>query len=346
MLQSDKDRGVREVAAFSLGEIESPNAVEALTSELSKGDAPRARIVEALGKIAAALPQSSEVQKKEIGKTILAVLAFEARRRSRPDSEVILQGLTASLRARPEGAGAVVAEFLSYSESRIRSDAGNTLARLRAADGNAELRKLLTSDPDANVRANAARVLGATEDQAAFDGLVDRALNDEDSRVRVSAIRALVSLREKEPRVATALASKGCQRQLLKEGNRLYHERDGECLELVTAIGRVFQGTGDEGMLAKLEHWRWDFRGPSPEPEVALVRISPEAYLAKLGDEAAAKSRVRGAMLSDWRYASGLAQALGEIAGLPDSIKDKKLLAGRAETLLRTMLEYPRSKPS
>ncbi len=30
------------------------------------------------------------------------------------------------------------------------------------------LRKLLTTDPDPNVRANAARVLGATEDKEAF----------------------------------------------------------------------------------------------------------------------------------------------------------------------------------
>ncbi len=345
LMQNDNDRSVRSLASFALGEIESPNAVAALTSELSKGDAPRARIVEALGKIAAALPQANEREKKEIGKTILAVLTFEARRRSRPDSEVVLLALTATLRARPEGAGAVVAQFLSYSDPRIRSDAGNTLARLRAADGNAELRKLLSTDPDANVRANAARVLGATEDKIAFDDLL-RALKDEDSRVRVSAIRALASLKDKEPKVAKALASKGCQRYLLKRGNTLYHERDAECLELVTAIGRVFQGTGDQEMLGRLEHWQWDFHGSPPEPEIALVRISPHAYLAKLGDGAAAKSRARGAMLSDWRHGSSLAQALGEIAVLPDSTKDKKQLAGRAETQLRTMLEYPRSRPS
>jgi len=346
LLQSDKDRSVRSLAAFSLGEIESLKAVEALTSELSKGDAPRARIVEALGKIAAALPQGNEAQKKEIGKTILGILTFEARRQSRPDAEVILMALTATLRARPEGAGAVVAEFLSYSDPRIRSDAGNTLARLRAADGNAELRKLLTTDPDPNVRANAARVLGATEDKAASDGLVDRASNDPDSRVRVSAMRALASLKAKEPKVAEALASKTCQRHLLKRGNVLYHERDAECLELVTAIGRVFQGTGDQEMLRKVEHWQWDLHGSPPEPEIALVRISPQAYLAKLGEEASAKAKVQREIVSDWRYGASLAQALGEIAVLPDSTKDKKQLAGRAETLLRSMLEYPRSKQS
>ena len=35
-MQSDKDRSVRSLAAFALGEIESLKAVEALTSELQK----------------------------------------------------------------------------------------------------------------------------------------------------------------------------------------------------------------------------------------------------------------------------------------------------------------------
>jgi len=46
------------------------------------------------------------------------------------------------------------------------------------------------------VRANAARVLGATEDKAAFEALLDRATKDADLRVRVSAIRALGSLKD------------------------------------------------------------------------------------------------------------------------------------------------------
>ncbi len=219
LLQSDEDDGVQAMAAFALGEIESPAATEALTEQLSKPDGTmlRARIVEALGKIAAALPQTNEEQKKQIGKTILGVLSFEAERRSSPDTDVILLALTAALRSRPEGAGKVVAEFLSYSDPRIRSDAGNTLARLRAKDGNEKLRNLLTSDPDANVRANAARVLGATEDKAAFEGLLNRALQDPDSRVRVSAIRALAGLKDQEPKVANALASMWCQRHLLKQ---------------------------------------------------------------------------------------------------------------------------------
>ena len=209
LLENDTDEAVRAMAAFALGEIESATAITPLTSQLDKRPNAeiRGRVVEALGKIAAALPATETQRKRTLGTAILGVLNFEARRHSKPDTEVILLALTATLRARPEGAGKVVAEFLTYSNPRIRSDAGNTLARLRANDGNETLRKLLTSDPDANVRANAARVLGATEDKAAFDGLLDRALADTDARVRVSAVRALASL--KDSRAAAPLLNKG-----------------------------------------------------------------------------------------------------------------------------------------
>ncbi|MFZ0064381.1 MAG: peptidylprolyl isomerase [Pyrinomonadaceae bacterium] len=337
LLQSDNDRGVRSMATFSLGEIESPKAVEALMSALSKGDAPRARIVEALGKIAAALPQASEVQKKEIGKTLLAVLTFEARRRSRPDSEVILQGLTATLRARPEGAGAVVAEFLSYSEPRIRSDAGNTLARLRAADGNAELRKLLTGDPDANVRANAARVLGATEDKTAFDGLVDRALHDPDSRVRVSSIRALASLKDQRA-IPPLMLFEGITRGA---SGPVQGSRVNELLELATALGRLAQNSNDEHIFSWVRLLR-GLTGPAPEVEVAQARISAARYLAEPGDQA--RKAAQAAMLTDWRFAASLAQGFGEVSALPDSASNKAKLFADAQQLLRGMLDYKNSE--
>ncbi|HET6670584.1 MAG TPA: HEAT repeat domain-containing protein, partial [Pyrinomonadaceae bacterium] len=338
LLQNDKDRGVRSIAAFSLGEIESPKAVETLTSELSKGDAPRARIVEALGKIAAALPQTNEVLKKELGKTILGVLTSEARRRSLPDSELILLALTATLRARPEGAGPVVAEFLSYSDPRIRSDAGNTLARLRAADGNAELRKLLTSDPDPNVRANAARVLGATEDKGAFDGLL-RALNDADSRVRVSSIRALAAL--KDPRAISPLMLYGTEITRGASGTA-QSAQVNELLELATTIGRLAQNSNDEHIFGWVKLLR-GLTGPAPEVEIALARISSARYLAEPADPADARRVGQAAMLTDWRFASSLAQGLGEVSALPDSAKDKAKLSAEAQQILRGMLDYENS---
>lgn len=271
LLQSDEDDGVQSMAAFALGEVESPTATEALTEQLSKRDGSmlRARIVEALGKIAAALPQTNEEQKKQIGKTILGVLSFESQRRSSPDTDVILLALTAALRARSEGAGKVVAEFLSYSDPRIRSDAGNTLARLRAKDGNEDLRKLLTSDPDANVRANAARVLGATEDKGAVEELLNRALQDPDSRVRVSAIRALGSVGDQK-----------IFNNLLERGKALSAKQEkNEVLEIVTTLGRLGQNAKSQPAIDWLQQLRsYD----APEVEIAFARISPQRYSVEL----------------------------------------------------------------
>ena len=116
----------------------------------------------------------------------------------------MLLGLTAALRAKPENAGPIVGRFANQIDPRIRAAVGNTLARLKLNEENEFLRKLLPTDPDAVVRANAARVLGATE-QSLFSRVTGSALKDEDSRVRVSAIRALGSL--KDARAAVPLMS-------------------------------------------------------------------------------------------------------------------------------------------
>lgn len=334
LLQEDKDDNVRAMAAFALGEIESASATEAMTAQLSKQEDAmvRGRIVEALGKIAAALPLANEEQKKLLGKTILGVLSFEAQRRSRPDSEVILFALTATLRARPEGAGKVIAEFLSYSDPRVRSDAGNSLARLRAKDGNEELRKLLTSDPDANVRANAARVLGATEDKAAFEGLLDRALKDPDSRVRVSAIRSLATL--KDPRAAEPMLETGIR--LLESSERKPSgkisllARQNELLEIASTVGRLMQGTEDKKAITWLKSLRAAMKVTAPESEIALARLAPK-YYPHLTNGESVRPRLnnkpfdissgdfertdRPILVSpDWRQAAAVAQGLAEIA--------------------------------
>jgi len=198
-LLNEKDAEIRAIAAFAIGEIESEagaNVLLAVVQNTAGSGEARARAIEALGKIAAALPKGQETRARELGATILEALKLEAARRSAADRLTVLLGLTAALRAKPANAGPVIAEFLSYSDPRVRADAANALARLRAKDGNDQLRKILTTDPDPIVRANAARVLGATEDKLAFAALADRALKDVDSRVRVSAIRALASLKD------------------------------------------------------------------------------------------------------------------------------------------------------
>ena len=318
LLREDKDTGVRAMAAFALGEIESADAIELLTAELNDPNNPtsvRARAIEALGKIVAALPKTEEARARSTGEIILRALSKEAG----SDSQLVLLGLTAALRARPEGAGKVIAPFLTNSNARVRADAANALARLRAKDGNAQLMKLLKDDPDPIVRANAARVLGATEEKAASTGLVD-ALRDTDQRVRVSAIRALATLKDDAAR--DALAAINC------EGDK------PECPELFAALGRVFQGTSNNNVVERLKHSRSDFVASLPEIEIAIARISPGEYLKLVSNDA------RRAMWDNPRLSSNMAQGLGEIAALPETDKNRKEFVTQAEALLRAMLDY------
>jgi len=250
LLQHDDELFVREMAAFALGEIESPLGADALVLAL-KDEPLRMRSVEALGKITAALPKEQEARAEQLAATVLGTLTLETDRGSAANQMTILSALTAVLRAKPDNAGPVVAGFLGHSNPQVRANAANTLARLRLKDGNEQLRKLLVSDHDPVVRANAARVLGATEDKQGFDALVE-ATKDQDSRVRVSAVRALAALKDQEARVAGTLSSLWCERKALKLGNAIGHERDAECLELVTALGRAFQGTDNKDIAGKI----------------------------------------------------------------------------------------------
>jgi cyclophilin family peptidyl-prolyl cis-trans isomerase/HEAT repeat protein len=350
LLLHDAETEVRAMAAFAIGEIESPLGAETLLATLkdTREALLRGRTVEALGKIAAALPKEQEARGKELGAAILEVLSFEARRRSAPDDLTILLGLTAALRAKPANAGPVIAEFLTYSNPRIRADAANALARLKLKDGNAELRKLLVSHPDPIVRANAARVLGATEDKASSDSLIDRAFRDKDSRVRVSAIRALASL--KEGRAAQRwLSDAGLTRSNSTEPHTTIDGIDrtdwsaNETLEIVNAIGRILQGSENKAAVDWLRKARDQFGSTAPESEIALARVSPGRYVEEIGVGAAGKKNVQTTILVNWRVASSLAQALGEIGAMAAPSEDAKLRASHVEELLRAMLDYRNS---
>src|SRR5215208_4257657 len=243
LLEQDKDVSVRAMAAFALGEVESEAGANALLATLKSATAPaelQARAMEALGKIAGALPEEQGPRQRELGAAILDALKSE----SFPST--ILFGLTAALRSRPANAGPVIAKFLTHANPRVRADAANALARLRLKDGNDQLRKLL-ADLDPIVRANAARVLGVTEDKASFDALLARA-TDKDSRVRVSAIRALASL--KDPRAAEPLLKRG---ELLAQQNVGDRPAEtNEVLEIATTLGRLLVQKENQAALAWL----------------------------------------------------------------------------------------------
>ena len=340
LLKADTQE-IRAMAAFALGEIESPLAVAELMRTDDKGFL-RARAIEALGKIAAAMPKEQEAQQKEIAKSILDKLSHEHRGRSRPDDLTVLLGLTAVLRSKPENAGPVVAEFLSYPNPRIRADAANTLARLKLNDGNARLRTLLLNDPDPDVRANAARVLGATEDKAAFTALLARAVRDADLRVRVSSIRALASL--KDASATTDLIDRGNTLMLSTVARAKRPGIPGEAnelLEIAATLGRLRQNTNDERTHGWLAHLGGILRG-SPEIEIAMARVYPKIYVGQLGGA----NQVQEALLMNWRAGSARAQGMGEIATLSDTTDENKALRKIAEELLRAMLDYQNSDVS
>jgi HEAT repeat protein len=350
LLQHDDEPDVRAMAAFALGEIESPLAADALVAVLKahQGELVAARALEALGKIASALPKEQAARAQELAAVILEALRFENGRRSAPNDLTILLGLTAVLRAKPDNAGPVVAEFLRSSNPRIRADAANTLARLKLKEGNDQLRKLLISDPDPIVRANAARVLGTTEDKASFEALLDRALNDKDSRVRISAVRALAALKDAQATAPLLEHGSGLVSTATSPGKRSdpnvpYPAEVNELLEIATALGRLRQESNDERVVEWLRNLR-PVTGPgAPEVEIAFARIQPSAYVGQFGSGTLARQMAQTTILTNWRAASSLAQGLGELAAVADSTNDNKRIRSQAQDVLRAMLDYKNS---
>ena len=338
LLEKDADPSVRAMAAFAIGEVESEKGANALVAVLKDGKSSvelKARAVEALGKIAGALPREQEARQKELGAVVLEALNAAPAVRPTGDQSLIIFGLTAALRSRPANSGPTIAKFLTAANPRVRSDAANALARLRLKDGNEQLRKLLPSDPDPIVRANAARVLGVTEDKESYDALLSKATSDNDSRVRVSAIRALASL--KDPRAADPLLKRG---GVLAGGNVGAMPAElNEIIEIATTLGRLKA----QGAVSWLRKITTDLNHTAPEIELALVRIAPATYIGAFGSGDEAKRKVQETILLNWRAASGIASGLGEIAAQPEIESSMPELRATAQSLLRAMLDYRNS---
>src|SRR5215207_3072942 len=351
MLYGDRDDSVRATAAFALGEIEAEPASGALAEalRLSKSPELRARAVEALGKISAALPEGRADAKKSIGDAITTALAAE-QRLARPNRALVLFGLTAVLRARPEDGARTAALFLSSADARARADAANALARMRAKESLERLRVMLATDADAVARANAARALGAAEDAGAFEVLARHAGADADARVRVSAVRSLAQL--KEPRAADPLARRGGELfaayKSARVGGAPNPPEVNELLEVATALGRVLANSNDERALTLLRAAR-EAGVVAPEVETALARIAPAQYLREKGvaDFVAQVSR-RGAAGVTWQRVSALAQGLGEMAGVTSAQVGNSVvsLQADAQIALRALVQSPSTPPS
>ena len=351
LLNSDRDASVRAAAAFALGEIESEAGAAALTEtlRLSRSAELRARAVEALGKIVAALPETRADARKRMGETINNTLAAE-QRLAKPNRTLVLLGLTAMLRARPENGARTVALFLSSTDGRVRADAANTLARLRAKESLERLRAMLATDTDAVARANAARALGTAEDAGALEVLAQHAGGDADARVRVSAVRSLALI--KEPRAADPLVRRGGELfaayKSARVGGASNPPEVNELLEVATAMGRVLANSNDERALTLLRAAR-EGGVVAPEVETALARIAPTQYLREKGvaDFVAQASR-RGAAGVTWQKVSALAQGLGEMAGVTSAQVGNSVvsLQADAQIALRALVGSPSTPPS
>lgn len=348
LLDRDQPLSVRAMAAFALGEIESASGAPALMATLKENLNElhlRARVIEALGKIAAALPTEQKARADEVTGAILPALSMEAIRRSAANDLTTLLALTAALRAKAEHAGPAIAQFLHSPNPRIRADAANTLARLKLKDESLFLRKLLSTDPDPVVRANAARVLGAIEDKPSFGSLLDRALKDQDSRVRISSIRALALLKDK--RANGPLVQRGAEliarahEMAGRAGDRTAFQsaESNELLEIATTLGRL----GDRMVFNWFNTLPPVIGSSAPEVEIAKARVDPGAYLAEIGSGAPGRRKVQETILTNWRAASNMAQGLGEIAAYDESKQNGKTFRTRAEELLRAMLDYRNS---
>lgn len=342
LLASDPSQDIRAMAAFAIGEIESINGSDAILAILDRDRRPAgtdpnviARAAEAAGKIAAANPKDE--RSRTLGKAILAVLNFEHEKRSRAFEDIVLLSLTAVLRARPEGGADSVKNFLRMSNPRIVADALNTLTRLRATNAGSEVRELLSTHKDAVVRANAARVLGAAEDKDSFDLLLSAATGDPDLRVRVAAIRSLASL--KDARAAERLIARGNDMLIpihgdpapLRPGQKVTVLRPievsipkNELLEIAATVGRLFTNTENGAAIAFLTKLRSRDDHSSPETEIALARIAPNAYLTMPRPERSYR---------DFRVASAYGQGLAAIAELKDD-----LLTARAGKVLTNFI--------
>src|SRR5436190_7766687 len=152
MLLMDRDTAVREMAAFALGEIEAPGGAYALVTVIQETDNPgrvRARAIEALGKVTAAIMAAipagenkpDDDRLDQCKAAIVGALRFELGRKPSRDRLTVLLGLTAVLRSRPDGVGSLVTKFLDDPDPSIVATALNTMARLRLKDGNERVRQ-------------------------------------------------------------------------------------------------------------------------------------------------------------------------------------------------------------
>ncbi|HET7711201.1 MAG TPA: peptidylprolyl isomerase [Thermoanaerobaculia bacterium] len=179
---SDRERTVREAAAFALGEIGDPAGVDPLVRFANdREDAGvAAEAVEALAKLAAHIP-------------LTTYQAFTAE--GHPEG-VRARAVRYLFRFNTDPASALAATFLDSPSAVIRKEAVYALSRRAHPPARAAL-ELIFSDPDALTRAHAAAALGRIADPQSVGALV-KALQDIHPWVRTNSVVAIARIAAKD----------------------------------------------------------------------------------------------------------------------------------------------------
>ena len=199
LLQSEKDETVQAMAAFALGEMEDAQAVSALMELLEAGKHPlavRARSAEALGKI---IPPNNQLLGQAAIEGINARLIeqlLDPKARLTADEKLLARLTIIAIRAGRTASAEPLTRQLKSADAEIRALAANVLGRTRQPIAFA-ISALLEAldDRDTDVRANAARALGVSNDPRAVLPLIN-SLNDKSTEVEIIAIRSLAQLND------------------------------------------------------------------------------------------------------------------------------------------------------
>ena len=329
VMNTDRIPEMRALAAFSLGEIESQYAASDLLARLQpdkeRYDLVRARVAEALGKIASNKLSADALGRfgiKSITDALVALLPPADKPLSNDQKLLTLLTINALLRIKQPSTVQAVAAQLRSPEADVRWQAANALARMRDGIQTAVPALLpLLDDKEPLVRANAARALGVAKEPGAVEPIV-RLLADTDERVTANAINALgaiASQRAVEPLVALG------NKQL--EGYRAFdREKQGVpsqqnlLLLIATALGNIKDTRG----VAFLKSLRLVDGQPGrfAEVEVAIARFG-EAVFFDLPEPVSLPK-------DDWKAVSAYAQGLGQLGTARARSILSDLLAGKS----------------
>jgi cyclophilin family peptidyl-prolyl cis-trans isomerase len=313
VLKIDRSPDMRALAAFALGEIESPYGVSTLLDKVSGENEEsvlvRARAAEALGKIATSKPAAETLGKYgmvAVSDALVKLLPDPAQPLSEDSKLLTSLTLTALLRLKQASTINAIITQLRSTDADIRWQAANALARIREGIAPAVPALLpLLEDKAPLVRANGARALGVAKDAKAIDLLI-KLLGDADERVIASAINALGAIAD--AKAVSPLLDSGNK---LLEGYRAFDRakfgvppQQNLLLLIATALGNM----KDQRALPFLKALRLapdGHVGANPEVEMALAKFGEAVFFDY--------PQTAKIQIENWNAVRYFAQGLGEL---------------------------------